>query len=447
MGIANRGLEMRALFFNNCFMHLLLLSICIITVAPAANKPPVIKNWNDSTIKTKVEAICDNIFQERINNQEVLKETPKKCLATAVADLEHKTIWQPKWHYSGTGTIRLPDAKISPDRSVLTIIENIGKPGAPSSSRIVMINCYNFEILRVIELPEQLLTTLCYIPDTNQLIVAIDRQQRLKQSSGFMIIDLTGRNLPRKIKTAGKIRAITCSNKNLFTVTADNKLVMFNLASPAEPPVKIAADKNITALIFDSATNRLLTAGNRQLNYLKISTMAPDIYAETELPAGFAPNKIILTDSKGDCILIEEDRRFIFARNRQTRAFSKAPGTAADVALTKQLLAISIRHKQLLQLYQLPTSTELKPCEPRKIKPKTRGDIIMLAFLPEPPTEIKPAPSIKEATKTKKVKKTTRKKEKKPSIKLIIIGSHGNIYTLEYYKRRWRKALIIKPKK
>ncbi len=438
---------MKTIFLYRLPIIILVLSSIFINTINGADAPPVIKNWKDSTIKTKVEAICDNIFQERINNQEVLKDTPKKCMATAVADLEHKTIWQPKWHYSGAGTIRLPDAKTSPDRSVLTIIENIGKPGTPSSSRIVMINCYNFEILRVIKLPEQLLTTICYIPGTNQLIAAIDRQQRLKQSFGFMIIDLTGSNLPRKIKTSGKITAMTCSNKNLFTVTADNKLVMFNLASPAEPPVKIAADKNITALAFDSATDRLLIAGNRQLNYLKMSTMAPDIYAETELTAGFAPNKIILTNSKGDCILIEEDRRFIFARNRQTRAFSKTPGTAADVALTKQLLAISIRHKQLLQLYQLPISTELKPCEPRKLKPKTGGDIIMLAFLPEPPKKIKPAPTVKAKTRIKQSKKKTKKKEKKPSIKLIIIGSHGNIYTLEYSKRRWRKALIIKPTK
>ena len=432
-------------------MHLLLLSVCIITSAFADDKPPVIKNLSDAEIRPKVEDSRDNIFQERVNNESILKNTPKKCLATSVADLEHKTTWQAKWHYSGVGTIRLPDAKISPDRSLLTIIENTGKPGAPSGSRIVMINCYNFEILRVIELPEQLLTALCYIPGTNQLIAAIDRQQSLKQSFGYMVIDLTGRTRPQKIGTTEKIIALACSNKDLFTVTDNGTLAIFDLAVPTKPPVAIKSEKKITALTFAPATNRLLTTANSRLEYLKISTMAPDIYAGTKLPTGFKPHKIIITDNKGSCLLLEKNSRFIFAKNRQIREFNKEPGTAADFSQTKQLLAIAIRHKQLLQLYQLPMSEKIKPCEPRKLKPKTGGDIIMLAFLPEPPAiKIEQGTKLKAKTKgkkTKKVKKKIKKKQQKPSTRLIVIDSHGNIYTLKHFRRRWSKNLIIAPKK
>ncbi len=445
---------MKTIFHNRIVIAILLLFTFISPAFPA-DSPPVIRNWSTGETKPKVEDSHDNIFQEHIKNPEALKNTPKKCLATAVADLDNKIIWQPKWHYVGVGTIRLPDAKISSDRTILTIIENSGKPDAPSSSRLILINCYNLEIIRVIELPEQLLTTICYIPGTNQLVAAIDRQSSLKQSFGFMIIDLTGKNIPQKIDTTEKIVSMACSTKHLFTATATGKVKMFDLASPTTAPVKIALAKNITALAFSSSTNRLLMTGDRQLTYLNLSTMAPDIYAATTLFNSFKPNKIIITDTKGSCLLLEENKKMVLVKNRQLRAFSKEPGVAADFLQSKQLLVMAIRHKQLIQLYKLPQSEEFKPCEPRRQKPKTTGDITMLAFLPDPAeltiktTEVKEKPKAKQtkAKKTKKVRKKVKKKQYKTDTRLIVIDSHGNIYTLIHARRRWHKTLIIESKK
>lgn len=438
---------MKTIFPRNVLFTLLLLTIMIISTAWGADRPPVIRNWSDDETKTKVKDSRDNIFQERVNNQTILKNTPKQCLATITADLKNKTMWQPKWHYTGAGTVRLPNACISPDRSLLTVIENIGSPGAPSSSRLILINCYNFKIVRVIELPEQLLTALCYIPGTNQLVATVDRQQSLKQSFGFTIIDLTGKTAPRKIKTNTKITALTCSNQKLFVAFSDGKVSCFDLENLNAPDEKINLFKNITALAFHADTNRLLASGNGKLNYLKLSTMAADIYAETDLPVSFKPNKITIIDHKGNCVLLESNRQLVLAKNRQTRELEPVPGTTINVNSANSLLAVGMRHKQILQLYKLPETEKLKPCEPRKLKDKTNGDIIMLAFLPEPMQE--PVIPPKTPKKNRKIKKRKIKVKKPiaPVTRLLIIDSHGNIYKLKYLKKRWHKTLLIKPKK
>jgi hypothetical protein len=450
--IKYRGLVMIWKIFNNRLIPALILSYSIINIAIAADTPLLIRNWSDDEPKITVEDSRDNIFKEQIENIDILKKTPEKCLATVIADIEHKIIWQPKWYYSGAGTVRIPEAVISPDKSALAIIENIGKPGAPSSSRIILLNLYNFKILRIIELPEKLLTMLCYIPNTNQIIGIVDRQKSLKQSSGFMVIDLTGKLAPRKIKTSKKIAAVDCSPKKLFIAFADGSLEYFDLTDLTASSIKINLFGKITALAYHSTTNRLLATSSGKLNYLKLSTMAADIYAETSISKNFRPDKIIITDASGNCALLENKRRFMLVRNRQSRHFDIIPDVAADMNKNRQLLAIGIRHKQQLQLYNLPGAEKLKPCEPKKITPRTSGDITILTFIPEPMEEIiktAKAPVINKSKNKKKTKKRKVKPKKKtdPAIRLLIVDSHGNIYKLEHYKRRWRKELLIEPKK
>lgn len=444
-------------FFYNRWVAALILLCAVINITYATNNSLLIKNWREVNSKPKVVDTRDNIFIEQVNNNAILDKTPANCLASKIADTKHRITWQPKWHYIGAGIVRLPSAKISPDRSVLSIIENTGNPGDPSGSRIILLNCYNFKILRIIELHEQLVTKLCYIPNTHKLIAAIDQQQLLKQTSGFMIIDLTGTKAPQKITTLEKISSMACSAKKLFIAFPSGNLEYYDLSTPTAPGTKIKFFKQVSALVFHPVTNRLLVATSAKLNYLKQSTMAPDIYAATDLPNNFRPNKIIITDPTGSCALIENNRRFMLVHNRQARAVEIIPGLAADMNINKHLLAVSLLHKQQIQLYQLPEDVAKPPFEPKKLSPRTRGDITMLAFIPEPIKKItKTSPPTKEnkiqGGKSKTVKKRKRNKSKKkkkkiiPRHRLLIIDSYGNIYILEQVRRRWHKTLLFTPK-
>jgi hypothetical protein len=438
---------MKIIFYYKYLLILLLFTI--INSILAVDSLPAIRNWNSNEDKIKVKISRDNIFQERLDNHELLQATPKRCLAASIADLKHKITWQPKWYYSGAGTVRIPAARISLDHSVLAIIENIGNPNAPSSSRIILINCYNFKILRIIELPEQLLDKLCYIPNSNKLIATVVSQPTLKQSFGLMVIDLTGKKIPYKIDTADKIISMTASTKKLFIVFEAGNINYFDLAALSAPSRQIRLLKNINALVFHSATNRLIAAGLGKLNYLNLSTMATDIYAETELPSNFVPNEIVTIDRKGSCVLLAVNSQLVLAENRQARQLGLRPGAALAVNSANNMFAVSLQRKQVLQLYQLPALVKLKSCEPQKLKEKTGGDIIMLAFLPQPFKVQNVEAKILVKPKKKRVKKvkTRVKKLIVPAIYLVVIDSHGNIYKLKYYKKRWSKMLLIKAKK
>jgi hypothetical protein len=148
-------------------------------------------------------------------------------------------------------------------------------------------------------------------------------------------------------------------------------------------------------------------------------------------------------------VLLAVNSQLVLAENRQARQLGLRPGAALAVNSANNMFAVSLQRKQVLQLYQLPALVKLKSCEPQKLKEKTGGDIIMLAFLPQPFKVQNVEAKILVKPKKKRVKKvkTRVKKLIVPAIYLVVIDSHGNIYKLKYYKKRWSKMLLIKAKK
>lgn len=382
------------------------------------NDPLTIKNWGEKDLWPKVEDDRSNIYKERLKDKRAnLAGTPEKCLAVEVADRQYRIDWQPKWHYHGVGGPRLPDAAISPDRSIVALIENTGKPDAPSGSRIVLYNVYNFKVVKIIEQKECKISRICFIPDSASLACFVEAQKCFKQKPRLIIVDLaTGENigeayLPEPVSDmasslTGEIVAVRMQNGGIS---------VFNTSDLKTPPRTVKDCQNGKCLTINSDRGQLVAPVGSQVKMFNLETLRPNAMSEFGLPAGFSPDKIKMIEEQS-YILLEKHKKLLYARNLKVRTVADDPDITFDFQPETKTLAVGMLHKQKLQLYTIPGLEELKAVEPGNLRPKTRGDIIMLAF-------------------------TTK------AMNLIVLDNHGNLYLMTKPKRRWEKKLLISAKK
>jgi hypothetical protein len=152
-----------------------------------------LKNWDKDVKKEEVERDSSNITVEKVNQDE--KEdsdkevsAPSDSLAAQLVSKNEKILWTPKWHFEGVGGIRLPGICISPDSSVFAIIETTGTAKGPNGSRIVLVNTYNWQVLKVHELQENKITQICFLPDGKGIAVWSEKQSMIKKPYELIIV-------------------------------------------------------------------------------------------------------------------------------------------------------------------------------------------------------------------------------------------------------------------
>lgn len=111
---------------------------------------------------------------------------PPRSLAAKLRDPGRKTVlrWAPRERIGVLRGVRLPAAALSPDQSVLALVETTGGDEPPNGSRIVLINTHNWEILKIIEIP-RLTERIVFARKDPALFILCKPQAELKQEGGL----------------------------------------------------------------------------------------------------------------------------------------------------------------------------------------------------------------------------------------------------------------------
>ena len=77
--------------------------------------------------------------------------------------------WHPKLVLAGTSGVRLPDAAVSPDKSLLAFVETLGDEQGICGSRIIAFDTHTWTIPVLYVLPEDRIRKVAFIGDTGKI--------------------------------------------------------------------------------------------------------------------------------------------------------------------------------------------------------------------------------------------------------------------------------------
>lgn len=106
-----------------------------------------------------------------------------------------RLLWVPKRISGDTMPVRLTDAQLSPDGSVIAFVETTGPLAGPYGSRIILMDTHSWTTVRICEIPNRHIIRIRWIPGKDGWLGAVCRlyrgEEEDKQLPGVALIDLS----------------------------------------------------------------------------------------------------------------------------------------------------------------------------------------------------------------------------------------------------------------
>ncbi len=373
-----------------------------------------IQNADSDKERPKVEDSKDNIIIENNAAVNLLENTPPGCLAARLAEQGTSIEWKPKWYFEAAGGPRLPDSKFSSDGSVLAIAEVAGAANGPFSSRLVLINTYNYKCIRIVEIPETMLARFILLPDTDFAVCVQEPQPQFRQEIKAFTLNLkTGVKSYATAVFNSKITgmAAMAGNRLMLKTAGSTKIYVFDLWNLANDPTTLETPfkGGLLAAADDGIT--LVAAGKGNVLFFNLTNGQDTAIREKELPADFTPDQLVLCNEDGSLFAASScGKEIIWGGAGKVRTLAKnADNILVYDKKNKRLFAESAL-KSTLAFYDVPKFEQAGTCQPKAILPVTRGDTTNLLALPAG---------------------------------IMMLDSHGNLFLLYKPKSNWKKKLIF----
>ena len=405
----------------------------------------VIRNWQNEDETKKVQDDRSNVYIEKGNTDRNFADTPKSSSAFRAGSRTESYEWNPKWHFYGVGEVRIPDAAMSSDKSLLAIVENTGKKGKLSGSRIILFNTYNYRVVKIIEVEKRKINKICFIPNTEKIACSAERQLQIKQSSSLLLIDCVNKDISVNQKLNDEIRAIAAGMDGTYIFmlsSGSNDIYMLKTASWDNHPETMKNSDSAPSAMLVTKANTLLLASSG--NIRQYDAVTGQFFDNISLPHDFTPTKIVEDPKSKIMVLMENRGRAYILNGKRNKKFYEGAGNVGTYMGGWHLFLMLNRSGTLTQ-FELPGYEQGKKyIRADSMRPKTKGSIMNMWFLPEIPDK----EAIEAAAKPKK-RKSKSKKEIPPkrTSGVLVLDSLGNIYFLKPAKRMWRKQLILSAKK
>ncbi len=412
---------------------MLKIFVCIVTalltggvVCAADNKLPKDSDYKGLKIRDadadkdrpRVEDPKDNIIIENNVAANLLENTPADSFAARVADKGKNLEWKPKWYFEGSGGPRLPDSKFSADGSVLAVAEVAGAANGPFSSRIVLINTYNYKCIRIIEIPETRISRFILLPDADSAVCVQEPQQAFRQEIKVFALNLkTGARGSETTTFSSRITGLAAmpDNRLMIKSAESAKIYIFDLQNLAQDPAALETPfkGGLLAAADDGIT--LVAAGKGKLLFFNLTNGQSTPFSEKELPPDFTPEHLVLCNGDGSLFAASaEGKEIIWAGAGKVRTLAKNAGDIlAYDKKNKRLIAETVV-RSTLSFYDIPKFELAGSCLPKTILPATRGDLINLMAVPAG---------------------------------ILVLDSQGNLFLLHKPKTNWKKILIFEAMK
>ncbi|MBN2640723.1 MAG: hypothetical protein JXR78_03635 [Victivallales bacterium] len=333
--------------------------------------------------RPKVEDKADNVIISTRDAGKNLTNTKTDSLAYAIADRTHSYFWEPKWQYFRTNGVWLPKAACSHDKSIVAIIENTGSGAGPRGSRLVLINTFNWRTVRIIDFPEEELIDLCFIPDSTRAIAYMRRQQVLEQKEDRLYdVDLSGAEKPRALLAPQEGHGNMIATGRYFLIKPDNATDIYRYDNRNglvyNGKIKSAPSKIHYAIAEDQRTVAIAETGK-----VKIYDSLNDVITHTlPLPDGFIPDSVTFAGCNDLILVCAQGRNpILFDGIRRNELSGSSNGMSLYDPLEKTLFIQMIERSTLMH-YHMPELIPQKGVSPSKLRPKNRGRIVFMDFLP-----------------------------------------------------------------
>ncbi len=386
-----------------------------------------IRNWQNGTEIPKVKINRRNItkveipdYQRGIREKagEGILPTPEKSLAARVKDQEYAYRWQPLWQFDKIPAPRLPAAEISPDASVLAIVETLGEIKGPFGSRIIFINTYNWKIIRVVEFEKKFISKICFVPNTEFLVMWSEVQKEIKEPARLLQMNCVSGEIEfENTSIRESVSALLCDGfrrRLLVKVKDSGKVRVFNAENIQRKPeiVKFKVRKGPIAFSADNA--KIAIAGDGCIEIADFYSNGS--HEKIKLPSGFFPDAITYCGSN-DYIAASQfnGRTYFFIKDNYTE-IANFSGNILEYNYRLNTLIAEIIKNNELKFFSVPKMKKTDSFMPGKIKPVSKGKPILLKYLP------------------------FRKK-------YALLDDHGNLSVVYHAGRKWKKIQILEPMK
>ncbi len=209
-----------------------------------------------------------------------------------------RLLWQPQEVLTLHAPVRLPDAAISPDRSVIVFVETTGATEGPFGSRLILMNTANWKILRILELRERMIRKIVWVPGTLKLAALCTAQPALDQKYGLAVFDLqtgTETGFIQIPEGMGDTAFLADSRCRIILSHGDLPELVVIPADSLNPESKIilkTEKSNMVAAI--SADGKYLAAvpseSGKRISIYKTSDLQP--FATEDLPSPLTPKQL-----------------------------------------------------------------------------------------------------------------------------------------------------------
>ncbi len=195
---------------------------------------------------TETEAEAANPIRRRSSSEWEIRSVAEKnpgamseLLKDPAAPEGTRLVWQPQEMPTLLSPVRLPDAQISPDSSVIAFVETTGAAEGPFGSRLILMNTADWTILRIIDIPGRRIGKIVWIPGTAKIAAVCHAQPELEQQNGLAVFDL------QSGKETGFIRIPEGMGDTAFLADSRQRII---LSHPTLPElVLIPADDLVSA--------------------------------------------------------------------------------------------------------------------------------------------------------------------------------------------------------
>ncbi len=378
-----------------------------------------LKNWDKDVKKPEVEDDSSNVSVEKVDSAEKDdKEIPAPAgtLAAKLASSTEKIMWTPKWYFEGVGGVKLPGICLSPDSSVVAIVETTGTDKGPNGSRIVLMSTYNWQVLKIHDFQENKLTKICFLPDGNEMAAWSEKQNIIKKPYELLLIGTAKGEIKSASKEIRSDASDIAAVKGFVLAKGveDNDICCFDSADLSKSPKKIKSQNKQG--VFAVSADRVAFAGEKYLEIYDAAGM--ELLKKTETGGNFIPDNAIFAGSNDVVAVSAYNKPGILFKEGQKKEFCDMVGHSIAFNKEDKLLIFEKYLNNEICLLDLPDLAEYGKFTPSGINPKTHGTAIFIAYL-------------------------------KHIEKYAIIDSYGNLSLYSKYKKsvKWYKKVVLSTKK
>lgn len=381
--------------------------------------------------KQKIETDSSNVFV--VERKKTMPIATKKGEIKVYWDVEQKsfanefyhpdsktvTEWRPAYRTGGLG-VKIPAVACSSDQSVLAFAEITGSDKGPFGTRIIIVNTYNWEVMKLFEIPARI-SKMRWIPGNHFIISTLDSQEVLEQFTSVAIIDVDKEKISKLIPLSNDSEILDiCSTKEfIYAIIKGKKCIYAYSLTDTEKKYEIECSDVPSALQITQDEQFLVSISQKFLNIYKLSDHKH--FFTQELGLSWVPNHFQFVDASSKNFIVSPNvfqnvSPVMFQDGRKIEFEGKSAGYSL-VAKDFKTAFIGYKINGKIDIID-PISTKiLDTVSLEQVRPQTRGEPQYVMYL-----------------------------DYRDS--LFVLDSNGNGYLVAKIdgQKRWKKAIIFTSK-